>query len=152
MIFLYDWAITLGWEGEGGSRGKVHIPSFSEDQEQGEEVVMEVQGGMRQEHVVLKQEVLLILEQYVEQLKNFYSSSTLLPNKDGTKPLPNPVQKVAKKMVDSKEPSMKTKNEVAKKKPRRKKTKGSNDFLFYLTLVSIVGLTVGIGIRLSRMR
>jgi len=176
VIFLYDWSITLAWVATVAGkevRGRLAVPSLSEEHEgRMEEVEVEVSlVGMRSEEARVVEELLTRgqgratilgqLEAYVAQLKEEYGAGSLLPSKEGgqvapkapiSKPSSVSVQKPATRKVEVSKTVVK-KTEISKtgsSKRRRKKGQGSGDLLFYVSLVSIVGLSAVVAVRLAR--
>ena len=172
VIFLYDWSITLAWVATVTGRevrGRLVVPSLSEEHEgRIEDVEVEVGlGGVRGEEARVVEEVLTRgrgrtavlgqLEAYVAQLKEEYGAGSLLPSKEGGQvapraPATKPVSKPATKKVEvSKTVTKKTEiSKTVSSKRRRKKGPGSSDLLFYVSLVSIVGLSAVVAVRLAR--
>merc|ERR1712192_247789 len=112
-----------------------------------------------------------LLAAYVAELKSVYSSGSLLPCKDGTPPtpLPKPTTKQSPQPKPTIKQSPQTRPEPVKvknikateggggnarqisKKPRKRKVKtGSSDFLFYISLVSIVGISAVLVVRMVK--
>ena len=98
------------------------------------------------------------LAAYVAELKSVYSSGSLLPCKDGSPPTPKPT---IKQSPQTRPEPGKVKNTKAteeegnvrqiSKKPRKRKVKnGSSDFLFYISLVSIVGISAVLVVRMVK--
>ena len=140
------------------------MASFSDEHEdESEEVVVDVVLSSRHEMAPVmgaaaKNLHLNRLGAYVAELKSVYSSGSLLPCKDGSPPTPKttkqPLTRLqtmeTKKVVAPEE--KKTTSITTAKKPRKRKPKsgGSSDFLFYISLVSIVGLSAVIVVRMVK--
>merc|ERR1712226_928762 len=77
------------------------------------------------------------LGHYISQLKTTYSSEGVSTPAKKVKPSPVPVTKNVVNTVENRNVTA----PVGKRKLKKKPGQRSNDFLFYLSLVSIVGLT-----------
>ena len=152
------------------------MASFSDEHEdESEELVVEVTLSSRHamgsvigtlaKHLLIKQ-----LAAYVAELKSVYSSGSLLPCKDGSPPTPpKPTTKQSPQPKPTIKQSPQTRPEPEKvkntkateggggnarqisKKPRKRKVKtGSSDFLFYISLVSIVGISAVLVVRMVK--
>ena len=93
---------------------------------------------------------------YVSELKSVYSGGSLLPCKDGSPPTPKPTikQSPQTRLEPGKMKSATEEEGNARqisKKPRKRKVKsGNSDFLFYISLVSIVGISAVLVVRLVK--
>merc|ERR1712192_341878 len=120
--------------------------------------------GALAKHLLVNQ-----LAVYVAELKSVYSSGSLLPCKDGSAPTPKPTIKQSPQPKPTIKQSPQTRPEPGKvknikategcggnarqisKKPRKRKVKtGSSDFLFYISLVSIVGISAVLVVRMVK--
>ena len=139
------------------------MASFSDEHEnESEELVVDVILSSRHEMgsvmgALAKRLLINQLAAYVAELKSVYSSGSLLPCKDGSPPTPKPTVKHSPQTGP--EPG-KMKMKAAEgegnarqisKKPRKRKVKsGSSDFLFYISLVSIVGISAVLVVRMVK--
>lgn len=139
------------------------MASFSDEHEnESEELVVDVILSSRHEMgsvmgALAKRLLINQLAAYVAELKSVYSSGSLLPCKDGSPPTPKPTVKHSPQTRP--EPG-KMKMKAAEgegnarqisKKPRKRKVKsGSSDFLFYISLVSIVGISAVLVVRMVK--
>ena len=95
---------------------------------------------------------------YVAELKSVYSSGSLLPCKDGSPPTPKTTKQPLTRLQPLERnkvlaPEEKKATSITKdKKPRKRKSKsgGSSDFLFYISLVSIIGLSAVIVVKMVK--
>ena len=142
------------------------MASFSDEHEdESEEVVVDVVLSSRHEMApflgaAAKNLLLNRLGAYVAELKSVYSSGSLLPCKDGSPPTPKTtkqplsltrLQPLERNKVLA--PEEKKATSITKdKKPRKRKSKigGSSDFLFYISLVSIIGLSAVIVVKMVK--
>ena len=167
---MYDWSLVVSWEGKpcqgSGFQGKLEVASFSDEHEdESEEVVVDVILSSRHEMgpvlgAVAKRLLVKQLAAYVAELKTVYSSGNLLPCKDGSPPTPKlPVKQTqshqARPQLGKKKIceviSGDESSRLISKKPRKRKTRsGSSDFLFYISLVSIVGISAVLVVRLAK--
>ena len=139
------------------------MASFSDEHEnESEELVVDVILSSRHEMgsvmgALAKRLLINQLAAYVAELKCVYSSGSLLPCKDGSPPTPKPTVKHSPQTRP--EPG-KMKMKAAEgegnarqisKKPRKRKVKsGSSDFLFYISLVSLVGISAVLVVRMVK--
>ena len=139
------------------------MASFSDEHEnESEELVVDVILSSRHEMgsvmgALAKRLLINQLAAYVAELKSVYSSGSLLPCKDGSPPTPKPT---VKHSPQTKPEPGKMKMKAAEgegnarqisKKPRKRKVKsGSSDFLFYISLVSIVGISAVLVVRMVK--
>merc|ERR1712037_1066133 len=95
------------------------------------------------------------LAAYVAELKSVYSSGSLLPCKDGSPPTPKPTVKHSPqtrpepgkmKAAEGQENA----RQISKKPRKRKVKSGSSDFLFYISLVSIVCISAVLVVRMVK--
>ena len=138
------------------------MASFSDEHEdESEEVMVDVILSSRQEMgsvmgALAKRLLLNQLDAYVAELKSVYSSGSLLPCKDGSPPTPKPTIKQSPQTRPGQLKTIKaTEGEgnarQISKKPRKRKVKsGSSDFLFYISLVSIVGISAVLVVRMVK--
>ena len=138
------------------------MASFSDEHEdESEEVVVDVVLSSRHEMApflgaAAKNLLLIRLGAYVAELKSVFSSGRLLPCKDRS-PTPKTtkqpltrLQTVETKKVAASEEKKTTSITTARKSRKRKPNSGSSDFLFYISLVSIVGLSAVIVVRMVK--
>ena len=142
----------------------LQVASFSDEHEdESEELVVDVILSSRHAMgsvmgALAKRLLVNQLDAYVAELKSVYSSGSLLPCKDGSPPTPRPT---AKQSPQTRTELGKVKNTKAtegegnarqiSKKPRKRKVKnGSSDFLFYISLVSIVGISAVLVVRMVK--
>merc|ERR1712192_77418 len=168
VLFMYDWSLLVSWEGTAsqgsGLQGKLEVASFSDEHEdESEELVVDVILSSRHAMgsvigALAKDLLIKQLAAYVSELKSVYSSGSLLPCKDGSPPTPKPT---IKQSPQTRPEPGKVKNTKAtegegnvrqiSKKPRKRKVKtGSSDFLFYISLVSIVGISAVLVVRMVK--
>ena len=139
------------------------MASFSDEHEdESEEVVVDVVLSSRHEMApflgaAAKNLLLNRLCAYVAELKSVYSGGSLLPCKDGSPPTPKTtkqpltrLQPVETKKVVASEEKRTTSITTTRKSRKRKPKSGSSDFLFYISLVSIVGLSAVIVVRMVK--
>jgi len=168
VLFMYDWSLVVAWEGtpcKGSAlQGKLEVASFSDEHEdESEEVIVDVILSSRHEMgsamgALAKRLLINQLVAYVSELKSVYSCGSLLPCKDGSPPTPKPTinQSPQTRLEPGKMKSTKvTEGEgnarQISKKPRKRKVKsGNSDILFYISLVSIVGISAVLVVRLVK--
>ena len=140
------------------------MASFSDEHEdESEEVVVDVVLSSRHEMAPVmgaaaKNLLLNRLCAYVAELKSVYSSGSLLPCKDGSPPTPKTTKQPLTRLQPLERnkvlaPEEKKATSITKdKKPRKRKSKsgGSSDFLFYISLVSIIGLSAVIVVKMVK--
>jgi len=98
LIFFYEWEITLKWKGHVNGKdtevtGKIDIPNLSEEHDDMEDVDLDVILTTKGPEATALKEMLRkgpgakelrgLLESYVSQLKNEYSTGLILPKKGG---------------------------------------------------------------------
>lgn len=98
LIFFYEWEITLKWKGHVNGKdtevtGKIDIPNLSEEHDDMEDVDLDITLTTKGPEATALKEMLRkgpgakelrgLLESYVSQLKNEYSSGLILPKKGG---------------------------------------------------------------------
>merc|ERR1712210_372450 len=167
VLFMYDWSLVVTWEGapSSGSRlqGKLEVASFSDEHEnESEELVVDVILSSRHEMgsvmgALAKRLLINQLAAYVAELKCVYSSGSLLPCKDGSLPTPKPTVKHSPqtgpepgKMKMKATEGEENARQISKKPRKRKVKSGSSDFLFYISLVSIVGISAVLVVRMVK--
>merc|ERR1719234_1782210 len=110
--------------------------------------------GTLAKHLLIKQ-----LVAYVAELKSNYSSGSLLPCKDGspptppkptTKQSPQPKPEPGKVKITKATEGEGNARQISKKPRKRKVKTGSSDFLFYISLVSIVGISAVLVVRMVK--
>jgi len=166
VLFMYDWSLVVTWEGapSTGSRfqGKMEVASFSDEHEdESEELVVDVTLSSRHEigsvmGALAKRLLINQLAAYVAELKSVYSSGSLLPCRDGSPPIPKPTVKHSlqtrpetRQMKNTKAVEGNTRA-ISRKSRKRKVKSGSSDFLFYISLVSIVGISAVLVVRMVK--
>ena len=155
FYFIFVFAGFVSWLGK-EVRGKLEISNFSEDIEDLElraNVLLDPQCSVALTNVIKKgaisAEILEILEEYVTSLKSHYSP-------DGA-PLPAKTTVKSRTVISESKPSpvrseflggKSPKKAVSRGNTRKNKKKKSDDFLFYLSLISIVGVSAVLVIKI----
>ncbi|XP_063621994.1 activator of 90 kDa heat shock protein ATPase homolog 1 [Cydia splendana] len=107
LIFFYEWDIKLKWEGRisGGSevtKGEVHIPNLSEENDVSEvDMTVTIKGSGEESqrvkafmHNVGKKEIRKQLEEYIRSLKEEFSKGLILPKKGESSVKPDNVSTI----------------------------------------------------------
>ena len=139
------------------------MSSFSDEHEnESEELVVDVILSSRHEMgsvmgALAKRLLINQLAAYVAELKSVYSSGSLLPCKDGSPHTPKPTVKHSPqtrpepgKMKMKAAEGQENARQISKKPRKRKVKSGSSDFLFYISLVSIVGISAVLVVRMVK--
>ena len=140
------------------------MASFSDEHEdESEELVVDVILSSRHQMgsvmgALAKRLLINQLAAYVSELKSVYSSGSLLPCKDGSPPTPKtPVKQSPQtrtepgRVKSTKATEGEGNARQISKKPRKRKVKnGSSDFFFYISLVSIVGISAVLVVRMVK--
>jgi len=148
--------------------GRIEIPNFSEEHEDLKDVDVECRLAYNSPEAEplwnsirkgkAAKEIRFLLGLYVTQLMSEYSTGVVLPRKGETegavKEIPRKVKTVP--AVDSSvwkktEKDVKKSDAQKKKKPlKKRKSWKSNDLVFYVSLLSIVGISSVLVIKLAR--
>jgi len=172
VILFYEWDIVLSWKGtvRGSSRvitGKIDIPNFSEEHEDMNDVDVECRltypdpEAQPLRFTIRKgragAEIRSLLGVYVVQLRTQYSTGVVLPRKGETeKKAPEDLMKektvasVDNTVIKKRTAKDVKKNETPKKKSKKRKGWKSNDLVFYVSLLSLVGISSVLVIKLAR--
>jgi len=172
VILFYEWDIVLSWKGtvNGSSRtitGKIDIPNFSEEHEDMNDVDVECRLTYPDPEAQPLRlsinkgragaEIRALLGVYVAQLRTEYSAGVVLPRK-GEPEKRAPEALVKEKTITTVDNSILKKRpgkdvkktETPKKKSKRRKGWKSNDLVFYVSLLSLVGISSVLVIKLAR--
>ena len=138
------------------------MASFSDEhEEESEELVVDVILSSRHEKgsmmgALAKRLLINQLAVYVAELKSVYSNGSLLPSKDGSPPTLKPTVKHCPQTRPGEMKITKAAREeengrqISKKVRKRKAKNGSSDLLFYISLVSIVGISAVMVVRMAK--
>ena len=140
------------------------MASFSDEhEEESEELVVDVILSSRHEKgsmmgALAKRLLINQLAVYVAELKSVYSNGSLLPSKDGSPPTLKPTVKHCPQTrpepgeLKSTKAAREEENgrQISKKVRKRKAKNGSSDLLFYISLVSIVGISAVMVVRMVK--
>ncbi|KAI8421484.1 hypothetical protein MSG28_009537 [Choristoneura fumiferana] len=107
LIFFYEWDIKLKWEGRlsGGSevtKGEVHIPNLSEENDVSEvDMTVTIKGSGEEAqrvkafmHNIGKKQIRVQLEEYIRSLKEEFSKGLILPKKGESSVKPDNVSTI----------------------------------------------------------
>eukprot|EP00092_Neocalanus_flemingeri_P016423 GFUD01017773.1.p1 GENE.GFUD01017773.1~~GFUD01017773.1.p1 ORF type:complete len:252 (-),score=79.11 GFUD01017773.1:15-770(-) len=172
IILFYEWDIVLCWKGNvaGSSneiRGRIEIPNFSEEHDDMQDVDIEtrlVHSGPEAEalrNMIRKgkgsKEIRFLLGVYVSQLRGEYSSGVILPKKGDaevrqkeTARTLQTTRAVASVDRNTGQGTKKADNQEKKRLPKKRKSWKKNDFVFYVSLFSLVGISSIVVVKLVK--
>ena len=160
-LWFSNFKIVYGSTNE--IRGRIEIPNLSEEHDDLNDVDIEARlahSGPEAEQLKTMirkgkgaKEMRYLLGLYVSQLRSEYSSGVILPSKPGdsalTKTQTKTVQTVSSVNTFIKKPG-KVSIQEKKKRPKKKTSWKSNDFVFYISLFSLVGISSIIVVKLVK--
>ena len=160
VFVFFEWNFVLSFKGfivtsQKLMQGKLEVSNFTEDPEEFEISVIPASIGNDREALILKSlfkgtfrtKISSVLEQYIVNLKNEYSTSPTTSSKSETIVKSRTVINRSKlEPVPSK--SIQLKKQVKKKNSKKSHYHKSDDLIFYISLLSIVGLGAVIAIKL----
>jgi len=170
IILFYEWDIVLCWKGniKGSSneiRGRIEIPNLSEEHEDMRDVDVEARlaySGPEAEalkNMIRKgkasKEIRFLLGLYVSQLRTEYSAGVILPRKGDAEvqqkePTKLPTVSVVATNFNRKTGKSSKFNQEKKRSSKKRKSWKSNDFVFYVSLFSLVGISSIIVVKLAK--
>merc|ERR1712133_359712 len=162
LLVFFEWNLALSFSGfvatsEKLMQGKLQINNFTEDPDEMEISLNLNSFGNTRESLVLgslfkgsfRAKISSLLEDYIINLKKEYGVTSTIPSAKSeiivkSKTVINSTTK--QESVQSK--SIQPRKQVKKKSSKNSKKHKSDDLLFYVSLVSIVGIGVVIAIKL----